>query len=89
MLLSRLPLARYWSRADTRGWDLVPRWPCHRHGAQNALLARRLQEAATQGAQVAVTETDERVPDKPDNSYRNILKAGFVEAYVRQNYLSI
>jgi hypothetical protein len=61
----------------------------HRHGAQNALLARRLQEAATQGAQVAVTETGERVPDKPDNSYRNILKAGFVEAYVRQNFLSI
>jgi GNAT superfamily N-acetyltransferase len=59
-----------------------------RHGAQSALLARRLQEAAAQGAQVAVTETGQRLPDKPDNSYRNILKAGFVEAYLRPNYLS-
>jgi hypothetical protein len=59
-----------------------------RHGAQNALLARRLQEAAARGARVAVTETGERVPGKPDNSYRNILRAGFVECYLQQNYLS-
>jgi hypothetical protein len=26
--------------------------------------------------------------DKPSNSYRNILRAGFEERYVRQNYLS-
>ena len=59
-----------------------------RHGAQNALLARRLQEAAAQGARVAVTETGERLPGKPDNSYRNILRAGFVECFLQQNYLS-
>lgn len=59
-----------------------------RHGAQNALLARRLSEAAARGARVAVTETGERLPDKPSNSYRNILRAGFQEAYLRQNYLS-
>jgi hypothetical protein len=62
--------------------------PSHRrHGAQNALLARRLIEAAARGARVAVTETGERLPDKPSNSYRNILRAGFEEMYVRQNYL--
>ena len=59
-----------------------------RRGAQNALLARRLQEAAARGARVAVTETGERRPDLPDKSYRNILRAGFKECYLRQNYLS-
>jgi GNAT superfamily N-acetyltransferase len=59
-----------------------------RRGAQNALLARRLEEAAARGARVAVTETGERLPDKPSNSYRNILRAGFQEMYLRQNYLS-
>jgi len=59
-----------------------------RHGAQNALIARRLGEAAARGARVAVTETGERLPDLPSNSYRNILRAGFRERYLRQNYLS-
>lgn len=59
-----------------------------RRGAQNALLARRLVEAAARGARVAVTETGERVPDKPSGSYRNILRAGFEERYLRLNYLS-
>lgn len=63
--------------------------PSHRRqGAQSALLARRLAEAAQRGAKVAVTETGERVPDKPSVSYANILRAGFAEAYLRQNYLS-
>jgi GNAT superfamily N-acetyltransferase len=63
--------------------------PSHqRHGAQNALLARRLAEAAARGARTAVTETGERPPDKPSNSYRNILRAGFVERYLRQNWMS-
>jgi hypothetical protein len=59
-----------------------------RHGAQNALLARRLAESAARGARTAVTETGERLPDKPSNSYRNILRAGFHERYLRHNYLS-
>jgi GNAT superfamily N-acetyltransferase len=57
-------------------------------GGQNALLARRLGEAAARGARVAVTETGERLPDKPSASYRNILRTGFKERYLRQNYLS-
>jgi GNAT superfamily N-acetyltransferase len=59
-----------------------------RHGAQNALIAHRLQEAASRGASLAVTETGERLPDLPSNSYRNILRAGFEERYLRQNYES-
>lgn len=57
-------------------------------GAQSAIIERRLDEAAARGARVAVTETGERLPDKPSNSYRNILRAGFEERYLRQNYLS-
>lgn len=59
-----------------------------RHGAQSELIARRLSEAAARGARIAVTETGERLPDKPSNSYRNILRAGFEEMYLRQNYMS-
>jgi hypothetical protein len=59
-----------------------------RHGAQTALIARRLSEAVARGARVAVTETGERLADKPSNSYRNILRAGFEEMYLRQNYMS-
>ena len=63
--------------------------PSHRRlGAQTALLARRVSEAAARGAKVAVTETGERLPDKPSHSYRNILRAGFEEMYLRQNYMS-
>lgn len=57
-------------------------------GAQNALLARRLSEAKARGAKVAVTETGQRLSDKPNKSYRNILRAGFGETYLRQNYVS-
>jgi hypothetical protein len=57
-------------------------------GAQNALLARRLTEAGARGARAAVTETGERLPDKPSSSYRNIVRAGFEEMYLRQNYMS-
>ncbi|HXZ54861.1 MAG TPA: hypothetical protein VEH03_05335 [Burkholderiales bacterium] len=59
-----------------------------RRGAQNSLISLRLAEAAARGARVAVTETGERLPDKPSASYRNILRAGFEEAYLRQNYMS-
>jgi GNAT superfamily N-acetyltransferase len=57
-----------------------------RRGAQSVLLSRRLREAHARGASLAVTETGERVPDRPSNSYRNILRNGFQEMYLRQNY---
>jgi GNAT superfamily N-acetyltransferase len=63
--------------------------PSHRrHGAQGALLAKRLIEAESHGVRIAVTETGEQLANKPSNSYRNILRAGFEERYLRQNYLS-
>src|SRR5689334_22535685 len=59
-----------------------------RRGAQSVLLSRRLQEVCARGACVAVTETGERLPDRPSNSYRNILRSGFQERYLRHNYQS-
>jgi hypothetical protein len=47
----------------------------------------RIDAAAARGARLAVTETGERVPDKPSGSYRNILRAGFEEVYLRRHWL--
>lgn len=59
-----------------------------RRGGQGAVLAARLRAAAELGLVVLATETGERVPDRPGNSYRNILRFGFEEAYLRPNFLS-
>jgi len=55
-------------------------------GCQTALLHRRIVDAAEAGCRTLLVETGERVPDRPSASYRNILKAGFEEAYLRPNY---
>jgi GNAT superfamily N-acetyltransferase len=55
-------------------------------GAQSAILAARIEDARTQGCSTVVTETGALEDGKPSNSYRNILRAGFREAYVRPNY---
>lgn len=59
-----------------------------RRGAQSAILAARVQKARELGARRLSTETGERVPGRPDQSYRNILRAGFREAYLRPNWRS-
>jgi GNAT superfamily N-acetyltransferase len=55
-------------------------------GCQTALLHRRICNAAEAGCRTLFVETGERVPDRPSASYRNILKAGFEEAYLRPNW---
>jgi GNAT superfamily N-acetyltransferase len=55
-------------------------------GCQTALLHRRIGDAAAAGCHTLIVETGERVPDRPSGSYRNILKAGFEEAYLRPNW---
>lgn len=61
--------------------------PGHRgKGAQSTLLAARIRAAAELGCDVVVTETGERRDDLPSNSYRNILRAGFVETGVTANW---
>jgi GNAT superfamily N-acetyltransferase len=59
-----------------------------RRGAQTALLAARIERARAAGARRLCTETGERVPERAEQSYRNILRAGFREAYLRPNWRS-
>ena len=62
--------------------------PEHRgKGAQTSLLAARLDRAREAGCEIVVTETGERRDDLPSNSYRNILRAGFREAHVVENWI--
>jgi GNAT superfamily N-acetyltransferase len=72
------------------GWlGLTATVPEHRRkGAQGALLAARIRAAADAGVTEVATETGERVEGRPSNSYRNLLRTGFEEQYVRPNYLS-
>lgn len=57
-------------------------------GGQGALLRRRAATARELGVSVLFTETGERVPDRPSGSYRNILRAGFAEEYLRPNHVA-
>lgn len=56
-------------------------------GSQGALFSARAADAAAQGARLFVTETGVAGEDGPGASYRNILRAGFREAYARPNYI--
>jgi len=60
--------------------------PARGHGCQLALLHRRILDAIDAGCHTFWVETGERVADKPSTSYRNILRAGFEEAYLRPNW---
>jgi GNAT superfamily N-acetyltransferase len=60
--------------------------PARGRGCQPALLRRRILDAAAAGCTTLFVETGERVPDRPSPSYRNILGAGFEEAYLRPNW---
>lgn len=60
--------------------------PARNRGCQLALLRRRIEDAAAVGCETLFVETGERVPGRPSASYRNILRAGFEEAYLRPNW---
>jgi hypothetical protein len=49
-------------------------------------LAARLHLAVELGCRQIFTCTGVSVPGDPQHSYNNILKAGFKEDYIRQNY---
>jgi GNAT superfamily N-acetyltransferase len=74
---------------DTAWLGLAATLPAFRgRGVQSALLSVRVREARDRGVRTLVTETGERRPGLPDGSYRNLLRAGFEEAYVRPNLVS-
>lgn len=55
-------------------------------GGQSAVLAQRVRDANAMGCRLMVTTTGEAVPGDPQHSYSNILRAGFAEAYLRENW---
>lgn len=55
-------------------------------GSQGAVLARRIERALDLGCKEMVTCTGVAVPGDPQHSYANILRAGFRETYIRDNY---
>jgi hypothetical protein len=57
-----------------------------RRGCQLALLHRRIVDAAEAGCDILLVETGERAENRPAGSYRNILRAGFEEAYLCPNW---
>lgn len=57
-----------------------------RRGCQLALLRQRILDAAEAGCETLFVETGQRVEDRPAGSYRNILRAGFEEAYLCPNW---
>ena len=64
--------------------------PSHRRqGAQSALLTHRLREGMHAGCRWFVTETVEDLPEHPNPSYHNMIRAGFQEVYLRPNYQKI
>lgn len=56
-------------------------------GAQGALIARRLRDAAGHGCDVAVTETAEPTGTRDAPSWRNMKRFGFEELYRRPNWV--
>ena len=57
-----------------------------RRGSQSALLARRIALAVNLGCDLIGTCTGEAVPGDEQASYQNILRCGFEEAGLRDNY---
>ena len=56
-------------------------------GGQGAIMARRIREALALGCSDVFTETGEQTPERPNPSYRNMLRAGFRPLYLRRNYV--
>jgi GNAT superfamily N-acetyltransferase len=56
-------------------------------GAQSALLAARIEAARAHGARTLSVETG-APGDQPGQSYRNIVRAGFADEYVRPHWRS-
>jgi hypothetical protein len=50
-------------------------------------MARRIHDAVAMGSEWLVTETGEDLPERPNPSFRNMMRAGFLVAYQRRNYL--
>jgi hypothetical protein len=74
---------------DSVGWlGVAATLPAYRRrGGQGALMARRIKDGLGLGCRLFVTETGQDRPDKPNPSFHNMLRTGFVVAYHRPNYM--
>jgi GNAT superfamily N-acetyltransferase len=62
--------------------------PSHRgRGAQSALMARRIRDAAARGCRWLTAETGAETPEAPNPSLHNMRRLGLQELYVRQNWV--
>jgi len=78
----------FFHKDDIAWFDFAATLPAHRgRGAQKALVARRLRDAGSRCCRHAIVETAEQKPGKDSPSYRNMLKMGFEEMYLRPNYI--
>lgn len=70
------------------GWlDFGATAPEHRRrGSQNAVMAARIEYARQLGCDALITTTGEAVPGDPQHSYHNILRNGFLEGPLRENW---
>lgn len=57
-----------------------------RRGAQSALIARRIADAAQAGCRWLTVETAEDRPEAPNPSLHNLRRAGFRRLYLRPSY---
>ena len=57
-----------------------------RRGSQSAIMAARIAKAIDLGCTHMFTETGEAVEGDAQHSYKNIMKHGFVETRLRENY---
>ncbi|MBX2879028.1 MAG: GNAT family N-acetyltransferase [Granulosicoccus sp.] len=74
-------------KGDAAWLDFGATAPEHRQkGVQTSVLATRVNAALAQGCTQLFTCTGVDVPGDPQHSYKNILKVGFEESYVRYNY---
>lgn len=64
-----------------------PGW--RRRGAQAALIARRLEQAASAGCRWVFSETGEAVAGEPNHSFDNLLRAGFRTFEWRENWAPV
>lgn len=80
--------AAMYTTADNGYLSLAATHPDHRRrGAQSALIARRIRDAAALGCRRLITESAEDRPDHPAPSFHNLRRFGFEVAYARRNYL--
>jgi GNAT superfamily N-acetyltransferase len=55
-------------------------------GSQSALLHARIEKALELGCHAMGSETGEAVPGDPQHSFNNLMRAGFVPTYTRDNF---